>query len=176
MISQDIKQKIATYTKQVLAYGLKVRPERPDLPRDSFFMEKRGVFVTLNQNKKLRGCIGYTEPLYALKDGLKLACLKAALEDPRFPPLQKEELETIEVEISILGEPQLLSDPLSIQIGVHGLVLVHGRNKSILLPQVALDYGWDKETFLSQLSLKAGLGPLDWKTSKLYAFKADVFS
>ena len=109
MISEDTQEKIVSYTKQVLAYGLKVRPERPDLPRDPFFMEKRGVFVTLNQNKKLRGCIGYTEPLYPLKDGLKLACLKAALEDPRFPPLQKEDLDTVEIEISILGEPQLLS-------------------------------------------------------------------
>jgi uncharacterized protein len=138
--------------------------------------EKRGVFVTLWMEGELRGCIGFPYPVKPLAEAVQEAAVSAALQDPRFPPVRAEELSSIEIEISVLTPPKSIV-PEQIKIGIHGLIVSHGNRSGLLLPQVAIEYGWDTETFLSQTCVKAGLSQDAWKEkASLYGFEAQVFS
>lgn len=137
--------------------------------------EKRGVFVTLWE-EDLRGCIGFPYPVKPLFLAVQEAAVSAALEDPRFPPLDLEELSLLQIEISVLTEPKPI-EPEEVKIGVHGLIVRQGNRSGLLLPQVAMDHHWDAESFLSQTCVKAGLPPDTWKKrTGLFAFEAQVFS
>jgi len=98
-------------------------------------------------------------------------------EDPRFPPLDASELDEIEIEISVLS-PLRPARPEEIEVGKHGVYITKGFYRGVLLPQVAVEYGWDRETFLAQTCLKAGLHPDAWKEpdTKIEIFSAEVFS
>lgn len=138
--------------------------------------EKRGVFVTLLKEGHLRGCIGVLEPIYPLYEGIQKMALSSAFEDPRFPPLKAEELPLIEIEISVLSplKPGTIEE---VEVGKHGVYLVKGIHKGVLLPQVPVEYNWDKKTFLEHVCLKAGLPPDCYKDpdAKIYLFTAEVF-
>ncbi|RMF97818.1 MAG: AmmeMemoRadiSam system protein B [Candidatus Schekmanbacteria bacterium] len=139
--------------------------------------EKRGVFVTLKRREMLRGCIGYVlgiEPLYkAVRDNT----INAASRDPRFEPVQPYEEKECEIEISVLTVPEEMSDIYDFEIGKHGLIIEKGWGRGLLLPQVPVEYGWDKKTFLEQLCRKAGLPTDAYKSgAKLWRFEAEVFS
>jgi len=137
--------------------------------------EKRGVFVTLWM-EELRGCIGFPYPVKPLAEAVQEAAVSAALQDPRFPPVRLEELSRIEIEISVLTPPRTI-EPQQIKIGVHGLIVSAGNRSGLLLPQVAMEYGWDVDTFLQQTCVKAGLPADAWeKKAQLFAFEAQVFS
>ncbi|WP_038054899.1 AmmeMemoRadiSam system protein A [Thermodesulfobacterium hydrogeniphilum] len=138
--------------------------------------EKRGAFVTLLKEGHLRGCIGILEPLYPLYEVIQEMALSAAFKDPRFPPLRKEELPLIEIEISVLS-PLKKGSVEEIEVGKHGVYIIKGFYKGILLPQVPLEYGWDKKTFLEHVCLKAGLDPDCYKDpeTEIYLFTAEVF-
>ncbi len=139
--------------------------------------EKRGVFVTLNKQGLLRGCIGVLEPLYPLYEGIQRMAISAAVEDPRFPPVTRDELDDITIEISVLS-PLRRGTIEEVEVGKHGVYLIKGFRRGVLLPQVPLEYGWDKETFLKHVCLKAGLSEdcyLD-PDVELYLFTAEVFS
>jgi AmmeMemoRadiSam system protein A len=140
--------------------------------------ELRGVFVTLRLQSELRGCIGYVEPRLPLQEAVREVALKAAFEDPRFPPLSDEELKDVEIEISVLSPLRKISSPDEIEIGKHGLVVDAGYTRGLLLPQVAGEYGWGKEEFLSHTARKAGLPADAWKLRgvELFVFTSDVFS
>jgi len=157
---------------------------RADLPEE--IDKQAGVFVTLRKQgksvDKLRGCIGFPEPIYELSRGLTKAAVSAAFSDPRFPPLDEEELPEITIEVSLLSQPMLLTVPktdlaASVAIGKHGIIVERGINKGLLLPQVAVEEGWDPESFLSFACLKAGLPPDSWLDDKteVYVFTATVF-
>lgn len=138
---------------------------------------QRGAFVSLYKDHRLRGCIGTLlshKPLYQTVMEMAVA---AATEDPRFPPLILEELPHVKIEISVLSPLHRIEDVGEIEVGSHGLYIVKGLNRGVLLPQVATEYGWDKETFLAQTCLKAGLPPNAWREgADIYIFTADVFS
>ncbi|MEM0359892.1 MAG: TIGR00296 family protein [Candidatus Diapherotrites archaeon] len=147
------------------------------------FLEKRGVFVTLNLHPggELRGCIGLPYPVKPLWSAVIEAAVSAALHDPRFQPLKSKELEEITVEVSVLTEPKKADKsglPDSIRIGEHGLIIEKGYNSGLLLPQVATELGWDAETFLEQVCLKAGLYAKAWKApdATIKIFSAQIFS
>lgn len=148
------------------------------------FYEKFGVFVTLEKNKELRGCIGFPFPTKPLVEALIDSAIDSAINDNRFPPVQKDELKDISIEVSILGNFELLKvkDPKEyldkIEIGKHGLVVERDWFSGLLLPQVATDYNMTKEEFLSHTCLKAGLLANAWKDlkTKVYRFEAIVFS
>ena len=123
----------------------------------------------------LRGCIGVLQPRAPLHAALPETAAKAAFEDPRFPPLARHELETVTIELSVLGPLVPLGDPSEIEIGIHGVQLVCGSAHAVFLPQVAREQGWDRERLLTQLSLKAGLGELAWRSAELSAFRSVVF-
>lgn len=148
---------------------------------------KCGVFVTLKKHstkgEKLRGCIGYPEPIYALSRGLSKSSVSAAVSDPRFPPVQEEELDGLVIEVTLLSRPEEMSPadrsqlPSLIDIGRHGLIIEKGIYKGLLLPQVPVEEEWDPEGFLSYCCLKAGLPPDEWldKGTRVYAFTGRVF-
>lgn len=137
--------------------------------------EPRGAFVSLKQ-PALRGCIGSVltkKPLY--RSVIELAP-KAALEDPRFPPLEASELPRTRIEISALGAPRPLKRTEELVIGRHGAMLTRGAARAVFLPQVAAELGWTAEQFLRQLAVKAGLAEGDWRDAELAVFEADAFS
>ena len=133
------------------------------------------AFVTLRSGGRLRGCIGYTEPHTPLFRTVRECAVAAATEDPRFPRVTPAEVADLRIEISVLT-PLLPIRPEDATVGVHGLMIRKGANRGLLLPQVAVEYGWDRQTFLSQVCAKAGLPPDAWKEdAELYSFTAEVF-
>lgn len=137
--------------------------------------EKCGAFVTLHKNRRLRGCIGYIEPHRALYQTVRECALAAALHDRRFDPVTSDELHEIHLEISVLSPLEELS-PDQIEVGRHGVLVSQGFHKGLLLPQVAVEWKWDRERFLDEACLKAGLPPNAWRHgAKIQAFTARVF-
>jgi AmmeMemoRadiSam system protein A len=136
-----------------------------------------GAFVTLKTGGILRGCIGLVvgmKPLYKTVTEMARA---AAFNDPRFAPLTKDELDKLEIEISALSPLKKIEDPNEIDVGRHGIMIQHGFHSGLLLPQVATEYGWDRNTFLRHTCLKAGLPENAWRDpeAEIQIFSADVF-
>ena len=140
--------------------------------------EPCGAFVTLHMGGQLRGCIGYLEAVGSLVETVQEAAEKAALQDYRFNPVTKEEIPELQIEISVLTPLKLIRDINDIEIGKHGLKIHLGYNRGLLLPQVATEHGWDRETFLNQTARKAGLPSTAWKnpSAKIFCFTAEIFS
>ena len=139
--------------------------------------ENRGAFVTIQKKGQLRGCIGYIEgqgPLYKTIEEMAEA---AAFRDPRFVPVTEKELPDLEIEISVLTPLKKITDVNEIQVGKHGIYIKQGWLSGLLLPQVATEYGWDRQTFLGHTCEKAGLPSNAWKdrNTDIYIFSADIF-
>ena len=154
----------------------RLRGEGPDVtPPNAHLAERRGAFTTLHLDGKLRGCIGYVFPVATLYQTVAETAAAAAFEDPRFYPVGPEEATRLKIEISVLSplKPIVADD---VEIGRHGLVVSYMGRRGLLLPQVPTEMGWDRETFLEQTCIKAGV-PFDaWKTgAKLEGFTAEVF-
>jgi uncharacterized protein len=156
---------------------------RPALKLTPVFSEKRGVFVTLSEHKELRGCIGLPYPVMPLGDAIDHAATAAALEDPRFPPVRKDELGQINVEVTVMTMPVPLEGepskrPGQVQVGKHGLIVRGMGTSGLLLPQVATEYGWDATTFLSHTCMKAGLPDRCWTypSVEILTFEGQIFS
>jgi len=148
---------------------------------------KAGVFVSIHDcstgENILRGCVGFPLPRGEFCSSLEEAAIAAATQDPRFSPISKEELGKLIFEVSVLNRPELISvakptDYLTmVKIGVDGLMLSWGEHSSLLLPQVALEFNWTVDEFLSNLCHKAGLTPEMWmnKDVKIYKFNCVIF-
>ncbi len=143
---------------------------------DVAFAQPLGAFVTLTQGGQLRGCIGFPEATFPLREAIVQGAVSAALCDPRFPPVEPHELDTLRIEISVLS-PLITALPEEVVVGIHGMVVEQGRARGLLLPQVPVEWGWDRETFLRHTCRKAGL-PLDaWQQdARLFTFTAEVFN
>ena len=153
-------------------------PTDLNLGEDSeIFKKEYGVFVTLNEpNGQLRGCIGNIIPVANLMTSLWGRAQDAALNDPRFEPVTPEELEHLDVEISVLTPMKPINGPEDIVIGKHGVVLRKMGRSAVFLPQVAPEQGWDVEQMLTHLSMKAGLAPQAWRSGASFqVFEAQVF-
>lgn len=170
--------------QECLSNKKKIKPD--NLP--PVFREKRGVFVTLNKTpeliqgtKELRGCIGRPYPLMPLGEAIISSAVNAALEDPRFDPVKKEELNDIVIEVTVLTVPKPINAkpgdiPEKIVVGRDGLIVATDRSQGLLLPQVAADHGFDAVEFLRQTCMKAGLMPDAWLTgAKVYSFEGQIF-
>ncbi|WP_456370817.1 TIGR00296 family protein [Geoglobus sp.] len=149
---------------------------------DGVFAEKRGVFTTLTKHGELRGCIGFPYPIKRLDEAIIDSAISAATQDPRFLPVKLEEMDEIEVEVTVLTPPEKLSVPpeeraRAIEVGRHGLMVVYGPYSGLLLPQVAFEYGMDEEEFLTHTCLKAGLPPDCWLMEgvEVYTFEGQIF-
>jgi AmmeMemoRadiSam system protein A len=136
----------------------------------------RGCFVTITAGGDLRGCIGNfisDKPLYRLVQEMAVS---AAVRDPRFYPMQQSDLRSFELEISVLSPLRKISTVEEIEVGIHGIYLEKNYSRGVLLPQVAVEYGWDRDTFLGQTCLKAGLRHNDWQDgADIFIFSAQIF-
>lgn len=140
------------------------------------FRTPRGAFVTLTKAGELRGCIGFIEPVLPLGQAVARCAVYAATEDPRFPPVAAAELGRLRIEISVLTPAREIGNPGLVKVGTHGLIVERDGRRGVLLPQVPVENGWDRETFLAQGSLKAGLPADAWKRgARLFVFEAIVF-
>jgi AmmeMemoRadiSam system protein B/AmmeMemoRadiSam system protein A len=140
------------------------------------FLSPKGVFVTLKKRGELRGCIGFIEPVAPLSQAVVRAAIYAATEDPRFPPVEPGELKDLAFELSVLTPLKEITNCALVQVGRHGIVISKGGQRGVLLPQVPVENGWDRETFLREGCLKAGLPPDAWqKGAQVFVFEAIVF-
>lgn len=146
-------------------------------PHSGIFERQIGVFVTLHVGGKLRGCIGVIHPQEEFGKSLTQTAASAALEDPRFHKMEPMELEKAEIEISLLSEMEPTTAE-EIEVGKDGLVVERGIRRGLLLPQVAVEHHLDRERFLEETCLKAGLPRDSWKDAetKIYRFQCEVFS
>ena len=162
--------------RQAIAERLGRREPAPIAPP---LEEHRGVFVTLRRraDNELRGCVGIVEPRFALGDAVRRAAVSAALDDRRFAPVSLVELPALTVHVSVLG-PLAPCAPHDVEVGRHGVVVRHVERSALLLPQVATEEGWDRETLLRQLCRKAGLPPDAWQKPdcRLFVFETETFT
>jgi len=176
-LSQEEKRELLNLAKQAVELYVregKILNYHTENPR---FWEEKGAFVTLKKRGQLRGCIGYIEPVLPLYLTIIRCAILAASEDPRFSPVETKELSSLEYEISVLTTPRKVSNPREVVVGRHGLIISMSGRKGVLLPQVPVEEGWDRETFLEQVCLKAGLPPAAWRRAEaeLFVFEALVF-
>ncbi|HUI83894.1 MAG TPA: AmmeMemoRadiSam system protein A [Candidatus Binatia bacterium] len=144
-------------------------------PPGEHLAEARGAFTTLHLHRRLRGCIGYVFPTQSLYRTVAETARAAAFDDPRFQPVTLAEAAELKVEVSVLSILRPIV-PEELIVGRHGLVVMQGSRRGLLLPQVPLEWGWDREAFLAQTCLKAGLAPDAWlHGAELQAFTAEVF-
>lgn len=149
----------------------------PSPVKKGLLKENRGAFVTLTVGGDLRGCVGYPLPVKPLDETIVEMAVAAASQDTRFDPLRPDEMDRLRIEISVLGLPEPVGDPGEVVVGRHGIIVSKGYRRGLLLPQVPIEHGWDRETFLRHGCLKAGLPPDEWKKgAKIEVFTAQVFS
>ncbi|MDR0642899.1 MAG: AmmeMemoRadiSam system protein A [Treponema sp.] len=190
IISAEEKQVLLADARETIAARLEGR--RPQYQREealrqmidagkSVLAQPCGAFVTLHINgtggKKLRGCIGRMSAAGSLEQTVRTMAGEAAFADPRFPPLEAEELDRCSIEISALSPMAVCNDPRSIKVGVHGLYLSHRGRSGVLLPQVPVEQGWNLDEFLDYICVKAGLPPQSYGEpgARLFTFTAEVF-
>ena len=178
MLTETQRKQLLTLAREAIAAAL--NGSRPDVQADQFDETLRrpsGAFVTLTEDDELRGCIGSIEPVAPLYLAVAQSAINAAFRDPRFRPLGPEELSKVHLEISVMGPIEKVADVNEIQVGRDGVIISRGRSAGLLLPQVATDYGWDRETFLEQTCVKAGLPRKAWQEAgtTIEKFSAEVF-
>ena len=159
------------------------RKPKPMIALTPVFGGKRGVFVTLTRNGQLRGCIGFPYPVMPLGEAIENAAVAAALEDPRFPGVKKDELASLDFEVTVLTVPVPLDcdpadRPAHVEVGRHGLIARGYGTSGLLLPQVATEYHWDAKTFLDQTCRKAGLPTHCWQQPniEILTFEGQIFT
>jgi AmmeMemoRadiSam system protein A len=161
--------------KAVRAYILSHAYTPPEIDSGNL-TESCGIFVSIHKDGALRGCIGNVHGAGPLYRTVGECAISAAVGDPRFVPVAKDELALIDFEISVLSPLQRVLDISEIEIGTHGLLVTKRGSRGLLLPQVATAYGWDRETFLRETCRKAGLRYDDWKDgAAIHRFSAFVF-
>lgn len=176
MLGSDERKALLRHARQTISarLGQDVPPGPLELKEP---YRHAGAFVTLEVARDLRGCIGYPGSEDRLDQVVADCATAASSEDPRFPPITARELEGMEVEISVLTPIEPVDDASEIEVGRDGLVVQEGRRRGLLLPQVAVEHGWDRETFLAHTCMKAGLRPDAWKKgASVLRFRAEVFS
>ncbi len=172
--SPEERKLLLKLAHEVIAATLEQR-EIPLVPPSEHLAELRGAFTSLYYRGDLRGCVGYVFPVTSLYRTVAESARGAAFEDSRFVPVSREEAPELEVSLSILSRPEPVQ-PDEVEIGRHGLLVTLGANRGLLLPQVPVEHGWDRRTFLEQTCKKAGLPSNAWQAgAQLEAFTAEVF-
>ncbi len=153
------------------------RREPPDdaavLLSEQTSSEIEGVFVTIRVEGRLRGCIGFLELRSPFVETLRQAAQRAATEDPRFPAIEREEVDNMVIDVTLLGPQVAIDDPMDFRLGTHGLVIEAPGRRGLLLPQVPVEHEWNKLQFLEALAEKAYLPRDGWKNAenRLYRFE-----
>ncbi len=184
MITNEQRKLLIKIARESLEGYFKKKGYTADSKTKSTLNEKRPVFVTLYKAGKLRGCIGFNDSIYPMHEGIAKAALSAAFSDPRFPPLEEEEMKEITISISVLTQPKMIEvrNPeeylTKIVVGKDGVMTVGTFHSAILLPQVAVENKWDVETFLGHCCRKASLPNNAWRDfnmCRVYKFQSTVY-
>ena len=179
MLNDSQKEKLLRLAREKISSHFNYEDYIVDEKIKEEFSENKGAFVTLSIESELRGCIGFIEAIFPLWEAVVKAAEAAAFSDPRFSPLTKEEFASIHIEISILSSPELMSGDYleQIEIGRDGLVIEMDGFKGLLLPQVPVEWKWEKEEFLENTCVKAGLAKNAWRepNCKVFKFSGEVF-
>jgi AmmeMemoRadiSam system protein A len=176
-LSEENRKAMLELARQGVSHA--VCHERPlsTFPTTGIFAERHGLFVTLHVAGKLRGCIGVIEGQAELGETLARCAADAALHDPRFSRMRPEELDALEIEVSLLT-PLYPIGPEEVEIGIHGLLVERGPRRGLLLPQVATEHRLSREQFLGETCAKAGLPREAWKDpeTRLYGFECEIIA
>jgi AmmeMemoRadiSam system protein A len=178
ILAESAKSELLALARSTLA-GYLNSGKVPEIPcSHPDLLAPCGAFVSLHRGESLRGCIGMISGEGELYRTVQRCVLSAALEDTRFSPVTFEEIADLKIEISVLSPLQRIRDVSLIEVGRHGLVVSLGGSRGLLLPQVAIKYGWDPVTFLAQTCRKAGLPSQSWRRPNtiIQVFEAQVFS
>ncbi len=177
MFTEAQQRRLVRIARDAVTGSVTGRPV-PAPIQSSEVSEASGAFVTIKKHGQLRGCIGTLECRRPLAEEIARAAVSAAREDSRFEPVRASELDELHIEVSVLGPLEEIDpcDRDAIVIGRHGLVVEQGGRRGLLLPQVAPEWGWDRDQFLAHTCTKAGLPADAWKYgAKVYRFAAEVF-
>lgn len=176
-LSEEDRKAILELARQGVVHAVCHERPLPTFPTTGIFAERGGLFVTLHVAKKLRGCIGVIEGYANLGETLARCAADAALHDPRFSRMRAEELDALEIEVSLLTPLQPMRAE-EVEIGVHGLLVEQGSRRGLLLPQVAVEHRLSREQFLAETCAKAGLPRDAWDDpgTKLYGFRCEILS
>jgi hypothetical protein len=177
-LSEEAKRELLRIARESIRSYLKEGKIPKFKPHHEEIKRSCGAFVTLKKDGRLRGCIGYMEPVMPLYQTVARMAVAAATRDSRFTPVALDELKEIEIEISVLSPMRRIDDPKEVVVGKHGIYIRKGRNSGVLLPQVATEMEWNREQFLKGVCRKAWLPEDAWKEkeTELYVFTAEVFS
>ncbi len=162
----DLRERLLRLAREAIGAALGRGPAPAAGARPPPLCESRGVFVTLTEGGNLRGCIGQVRPGQPLAQAVQQLAVSAATRDPRFPPVSPDDLPQIRIEISILSPPRRMVRPEDLLVGTHGLIIRRPGGLGLLLPQVAVEHGWDRRTFLCQTCVKAGLPDDAWLSAE----------
>ena len=175
MISRSDRQRLLALARSALIARVR-RAAAPEAP-DDLNVPCSGVFVTIHHKDDLRGCLGTLDGRERLAESVVRLAGDVSHQDYRFAPLLPHELDDITIDLSVLTPTELVGDPSTIVVGRDGLIVQQGRYKGLLLPQVATEHHWDRETFLAHTCIKAGLPPDAWQHgAAILRFQAEVFS
>ena len=175
MLDAQDQQRLLRHARRAIAARLEERPLEP-LGFPGVLAEPAAAFVTIRLEGRLRGCIGSVEDDEPLAEVVERCAADAATRDPRFPPLPLSDLPAARLEISVLTPFRRVADPAETEVGRHGVMVEQGPHRALLLPQVAEEWSWDRDTFLSQTCVKAGLPADAWRTgAAVHTFEAQVF-
>ena len=179
ILSEVDRRTLLVLARDSITAEVRGEPRPPAPVEDGALARKAGVFVSLHERADggLRGCIGTFASEWPLPLTIQEMACAAAFKDPRFPQLRPKEVAEITLEISVLSPPELIEDTSVIQVGTHGLYIVQGPSRGVLLPQVAVEQQWDRITFLENTCLKAGLDMNAWKEAEttISIFSAETF-
>ncbi|HWY09432.1 MAG TPA: AmmeMemoRadiSam system protein A [Candidatus Acidoferrales bacterium] len=176
-LSEEDRKAILELARQGVVHAVYHERPLPTFPTTGIFAERGGLFVTLHVAKKLRGCIGVIEGYANLGETLARCAADAALHDPRFSRMRAEELDALEIEVSLLTPVQPMRAE-EVEIGIHGLLVEQGSRRGLLLPQVAVEHRLSREQFLAETCAKAGLPRDAWDDpeTKLYGFQCEILA
>ena len=173
--SREDRRRLLHAARRAVSAALAGRPVVPAEP-DGILGLRAGVFVSIHSHGELRGCIGHLDADQPLAAVVARSAVAAATEDPRFSSVTPAELDDCEIEISVLGPIEPVEDVDDIVVGRHGLIVEQGWHRGLLLPQVAREQRWDRDTLLARTCAKAGLPDDAWKRgAKIMTFEAEVF-
>jgi AmmeMemoRadiSam system protein A len=177
MLHQEEQRELLAVARQAIRCALLGVPFIRVTPVHAALQKPNGAFVTIHVDDRLRGCIGYVEPVFPLVEVVVEVAVKAATQDYRFAPLGLADLDHASISISVLTPPKRIHSFDEIEVGIHGLILENGILKGLLLPQVAVEHHWGREAFLDAVSLKAGMHAQAWRDpeSLISVFSAEVF-
>ena len=176
MLSKTDVAILVNIAREAIVHQIKGGDYSPTPREEKALNSESGCFVTITQEGQLRGCIGNFQSQQPLFREVATMAVAAASQDPRFQPMGRDELDNFSLEITVLSPLEKIDDTNLIEVGTHGIYIIKGHNRGVLLPQVATEYNWDRETFLRQTCVKAGLTESAWQLpdTEIYIFSGQI--